>query len=174
MAIAGIGETDYLRGSDHVSFLKQGYPANRFTEPNENYNHQHQNVRVENGVQYGDLPEFDNFGYIANVARVNTASLASLALAPARPKDVGILTSRLTNDTDLQWEANKEPDFDHYEIVWRDTTEPTWTHSKAIGRETSYTAKEMSKDNAFFGVRAVSRDGFRSPVSYPRPLRPKP
>ena len=164
----------YLRGGDHIPFLEQGYAAVRFTEPNENYNHQHQNVRVENGVQYGDLPQFDNFHYIANVARVNTAALASLALAPARPKDVRILTSRLTNDTDLQWEANKEPDFDHYEIVWRDTTESTWTHSKAIGRETTYTAKGMSKDNAFFGVRAVSRDGFRSPVSYPRPLRPKP
>jgi len=164
----------YLRSGDHVPFLEQGYPAVRFTEPNEDYRHQHQNVRVENAVQYGDLPEFDRFGYIANVARVNTAALASLALAPARPKEVHILTARLTNDTDLEWQANPEPDFDHYEIVWRDTTEPAWTRAKAIGRETKYTAKEMSKDNHLFGVRSVSRDGFKSPVSYPTPVRRQP
>jgi hypothetical protein len=161
----------YLRGGDHVPFLEQGFPAVRFTETNENYNHQHQNVRVENGVQYGDLPEFDSFPYIANVARANVATLASLALAPAKPKDLRILTTRLTNDTDLQWEANKEPDFDHYEIVWRDTTEPTWSHSKAIGRDTTYTAKDMSKDNYLFGVRAVGKSGAKSQVSYPKPLR---
>jgi hypothetical protein len=161
----------YLRGGDHVPFLEQGYPAVRFTETNENYNHQHQNVRVENGVQYGDLPQFDSFPYIARVARVNVAALASLALAPARPKEVKVVTTRLTNDTDLQWEANKEPDFDHYEIVWRDTDEPTWSHSKAIGKETTYTAKDTSKDNYLFGVRAVGKSGAKSPVSYPKPLR---
>ena len=138
----------YLRGGDHVPFLEQGYPAVRFTETDENYNHQHQNVRVENGVQYGDLPEFDTFSYIANVARVNIATLASLALAPARPADVKVLTTHLTNDTELQWEANKEPDFDHYEIVWRDTAEPAWSQSKTIGKETNYTAKDMSKERA--------------------------
>ena len=161
----------YLRGGDHVPFVENGYPAVRFTETNENYNHQHQNVRVENGVQYGDLPEYDTFSYIAKVARVNIASLASLALAPARPKDVKVVTTRLTNDTDLQWEANKEPDFDHYEIVWRDTAEPTWSHSKTIGKETTYSAKDMSKDNYLFGVRAVGKSGAKSPVSYPKPLR---
>ncbi|HEY8181969.1 MAG TPA: M28 family metallopeptidase [Thermoanaerobaculia bacterium] len=161
----------YLRGGDHVPFLEQGYPAVRFTETNENYNHQHQNVRLEKGVQYGDLPEFDSFPYIANVARVNVAALASLALAPARPKEVKVVTTRLTNDTDLQWEANKEPDFDHYEVVWRDTAEPAWSHSKAIGKETTYTAKDMSKDNYLFGVRAVGKSGAKSQVSYPKPLR---
>ncbi len=164
----------YLRSGDHVPFLDQGYPAVRFTEPNENYHHQHQNVRVEDGVQYGDLPEFDKFAYIANVARVNTAALASMALAPARPKDVHILTTRLTNDTDLEWTPNSESNFDHYEIVWRDTTAAVWTHSKAIGRDAKYAAKDMSKDNYFFGVRAVSRDGVKSPVSYPPPLRRTP
>ncbi len=161
----------YLRGGDHIPFLEQGYPAVRFTETNENYNHQHQNVRVENGVQYGDLPEFDTFSYIANVARVNTAALASLALAPARPKDVRVVTARLTNDTDLQWEPNKEPDFDHYEIVWRDTTEATWSRVKVIGHDTTYSAKDMSKDNYLFGVRSVGKSGLKSPVSYPKPLR---
>jgi len=160
----------YLRGGDHIPFLENGYPAVRFTEPNENYNHQHQNVRVEGGIQYGDLPQFDDFNYIAQVARVNCAALAALALAPARPSGVLILTRRLTNDTDLQWAANKEPDLAGYEVVWRDTTEPTWTHSVWVGNVTSYTLK-MSKDNYFFGVRAVDREGNRSPVSYPRPQR---
>ena len=86
----------YGRGGDHIPFLERGYPAVRFTEPNENYHHQHQNVRVENGIQYGDLPEFDDFNYIANVARVNAASLAMLALAPARPKNVVELAGGLT------------------------------------------------------------------------------
>ena len=161
----------YLRGGDHIPFLEQGYAAVRFTEPNENYNHQHQNVRVENGVQYGDLPQFDDFAYIAQVARVNCAALSALALAPARPSDVRILTRRLTNDTDLQWAANKEPDLAGYEVVWRDTTEAVWTHSLWVGRVTSYTMKGMSKDNYFFGVRAVDADGNRSPVTYPRPQR---
>jgi hypothetical protein len=161
----------YLRGGDHIPFLEQGYPAVRFSEPNENYNHQHQNVRTEGGVRYGDLPEFVDFGYVAQVARVNCAALAALALAPARPRDVRLLTRRLTNDTDLQWEANAEPDLAGYEVVWRETTDAEWTHSLPVGRVTSYTVKGMSKDNYFFGVRAVDREGHRSPVSYPRPLR---
>jgi hypothetical protein len=161
----------YLRGGDHIPFLEQGYAAVRFTEPNEEYKHQHQNVRVENGVQYGDLPEFVDFAYIGRVARVNAANLAALALAPARPKNVGILTTRLTNDTDLKWDANKEPDLAGYEIVWRDTTSPVWTNSRAIGKVTSYTMKGMSKDNYFFGVRAVDRQGNRSPASFPKPVR---
>lgn len=161
----------YLRGGDHRPFLERGFAAVRFTETNENYRHQHQNVRVENGVQYGDLPEFDDFSYIANVARVNAASLAMLALAPARPKNVGVVTARLTNDTDLRWDANKEPDLAGYEIVWRDTTAAVWTNARAVGNVTSYTMKAMSKDNYFFGVRAVDKQGNRSPVSFPRPMR---
>jgi hypothetical protein len=161
----------YLRGGDHIPFLERGFPAVRFTEPNEDYRHQHQNVRIENGEQYGDLPQFDDFNYIANVARVNAASLAALALAPARPQNVGLLTTRLTNDTDLKWDANKEPDLGGYEIVWRDTTTSVWTHARAVGNVTSFTVKGMSKDNYFFGVRAVDKQGNRSPVSFPRPVR---
>ena len=159
----------YGRGGDHIPFLERGYPAVRFTEVNEEFRHQHQNVRVENGVQFGDLPEFVDFAYVANVARVNAASLAALAWAPSRPKGVTIVAQRLSNDTELRWEANKEPDLAGYEIVWRDTTAAVWTDSKPIGNVTSFTMKGMSKDNYFFGVRAIDKDGNKSPVTYPRP-----
>jgi hypothetical protein len=158
----------YGRGGDHQPFLERGYAAVRFTETNEEYRHQHQNVRVENGIQYGDLPQFVDFDYIASVARVNAAALAVLASAPVRPKNV-TMPSGLGNDTQLTWEANKEPDIAGYEIVWRDTTEATWTHSQAVGNVTTFTMKGMSKDNYFFGVRAVDKQGNRSPVTYPRP-----
>lgn len=161
----------YGRGGDHIPFLERGFAAVRFTEPNEDYTHQHQNVRTEGGVFYGDSPEFVDFRYVANVARVNLVSLASLANAPAKPKGVGISTGRLTNDTDLKWEANADADLAGYEIVWRDTTSPTWTNSKSVGNVKSFTMTGMSKDNYFFGVRAVDRSGNKSPVVYPRPLR---
>src|SRR5256714_2594562 len=117
-----IPRTDrFLRGGDHLPFLERGYAAVRFTEASEDYRHQHQNVRVENGVQYGDLPEFVDFAYVANVARVNAAGLASLALAPAPPAGAGLVTNRLTTDTDLVWKASPDPDIAGYEIVWRET-----------------------------------------------------
>lgn len=159
----------YGRGGDHIPFLERGYPAVRFTEVNEEFRHQHQNVRVENGVQFGDLPEFVDFSYIANVARVNAASLAALAWAPSRPKGVTIVAQRLSNDTELRWDANKEPDLAGYEIVWRETTDAVWTNSKPVGNVTTFTMKGMSKDNYFFGVRSVDKDGNKSPVTYPRP-----
>jgi hypothetical protein len=161
----------YLRGGDHRPFLERGFAAVRFTEPNEDYRHQHQNVRIENGVQHGDLLQFVDFNYIADVARVNAACLAMLALAPARPKNLGVLTTRLTNDTDLKWDANTEQDVAGYEIVWRDTTSPVWTNARWVGNVTSYTVKGMSKDNFFFGLRAVDRNGNHSPVSFPKPVR---
>ena len=159
----------YGRGGDHIPFLERGYAAVRFTETNENYTHQHQNLRIEKGIKYGDLPEFVDFNYIANVARVNAASLAMLALAPARPKSAE-LGGGLADDSTLKWEANKEPDIAGYEIVWRDTTSPVWTNSRHVGNVQTYTMKGMSKDNYFFGVRAVDKEGNRSPSSYPRPV----
>ena len=159
----------YGRGGDHIPFLERGYPAVRFTEVHEDFRHQHQNIRVENGVRFGDLPEFVDFAYVANVARVNAASLAALAQAPSRPKGVTILATRLSHDTDLKWDANKEPDLTGYEIVWRDTTAATWTNARPVGNVTTFSMKGMSKDNYFFGVRAIDREGNRSPVTYPRP-----
>jgi Peptidase family M28/Fibronectin type III domain len=159
----------YGRGGDHQPFLERGYAAVRFCEPNENFNHQHQNVRTENGIVYGDLPEFVDFAYVAQVARLNAASLASLARAPARPKKVDFATQRQAYDTELKWTANAEPDVAGYEVVWRDTTAPTWTNTRFVGNVTSYTLQGLSKDNYLFGVRAVDKAGHRSPVSYPRP-----
>lgn len=161
----------YGRGGDHIPFLENGFAAVRFTEPNEDYNHQHQNVRTENGQFYGDTPEFVDFGYVANVVKVNAASLARLALAPGKPRNVGIVTARLGNDTELKWDASTEADIAGYEIVWRETTSPVWTNSLAVGNVTSHVMKNMTKDNSFFGVRAVDKAGNKSPVVYPRPTR---
>ncbi len=161
----------YLRGGDHIPFLERGFTAVRITEMHEDYTHQHQNVRTENGVQYGDLPEFVDFEYVANIARINTASLACLAIGPAKPKNVGTVTARLTNDTELKWDANTDADIAGYEIVWRDTTSPVWTSALNVGNVTTYVMKAMSKDNFFFGVRAVDKAGNKSPVVYPRPVR---
>jgi Zn-dependent M28 family amino/carboxypeptidase len=158
----------YLRGSDHISYLQQGYPAARFTEPNEDFRHQHQDVRVEDGVQFGDLPEFCDFRYIARVARVNAATLWSLAQAPGTPRGAKIITSTLTNSTDLVWTRGTEPDLAGYEIVWRETTAPEWTHVIPVGDVTRQ-GVDLSKDNVFFGVRAVNKAGLKSPVAFPEP-----
>lgn len=161
----------YLRGGDHIPFLERGFTAVRITETNEDYDHQHQNVRTENGKFFGDTPEYVDFEYVANVARVNAASLARLALAPARPKNAGMVTTRLGNDTELKWDASTEADIAGYEIVWRDTISPVWTNSVNVGSVTNFVMKGMSKDNFFFGVRSVDKDGNKSPVSFPRPVR---
>jgi hypothetical protein len=158
----------FLRGSDHVSFLQQGYPAGRFTEPRENFAHEHQDTRLENGVQYGDLAEFCDFGYITRVTKVNAAALWSLAQGPGTPQGVKIVTSGLTNDTTLRWQRGTEPDLAGYEVVWRETTVPDWSHVIPVGDVTSATI-DLSKDNVLFGVRAVDRDGHRSPAASPQP-----
>lgn len=161
----------YLRGGDHSPFLEQGYSAVRFSEPNEDFRHQHQDLRIENGVQYGDLMEFVDFNYIAKVAQLNAASLATLAQAPARPKNVGVVVSQLSNDTILKWEANAEADLAGYEVLWRHSTSPSWEYGVFAGNVTEYTVKLTSKDNYLFGVRAVDKDGNRSPAVYPLPTR---
>ena len=160
----------YLRGGDHIPFLQRRFPAARFTEVNEDYRHQHQNVRVEDGTQFGDLVKYVDFDYVARVARVNGATLAALADAPAAPADVRVHTGQLSVDTALEWNANTEADVAGYEIVYRDTVSPVWTHTIRVGNVTSYTVKGITKDNFMFGVRAVDRSGNRSPVTFPRPV----
>jgi hypothetical protein len=160
----------YLRGGDHAPFLDRGYAAVRFTEPNEDFDHQHQNVRTEGGKQIGDLAQFVDFDYVAKVARVNAAALASLALAPAVPGKVRIITAKLDNHTELAWAPNTEPDLAGYRVVWRDTTAPLWQGSKYVGNVTTITMPQ-SKDNVLFGVQAVDKDGNVSPAAYPLPSR---
>jgi hypothetical protein len=160
----------YLRGGDHMPFLQNGYAALRFTEPNEDFDHQHQDLRTENGKKIGDLPEYNDYNYIAKVARVNGAALASLAMAPAAPQKVAVRTDKLINDSTLVWEPNKEQDLAGYRVVWRDTTSPEWQGSKFVGNVTETTLK-LSKDNYFFGVQAVDKDGNVSPATYPSPKR---
>jgi hypothetical protein len=160
----------YLRGGDHMPFLERGYAALRFTEPAENFNHQHQNIRTEHGELIGDLPEYDDFNYIAKVARVNAAALATLSLAPAAPQKVQVRTAQLENDTSLLWQVNTEPDLAGYRIVWRDTSAADWQGAKFVGKVTEYKLP-LSKDNYYFGVQAVDKDGNVSPASYPTPLR---
>jgi len=158
----------YLRGSDHISYLQQGYPGVRFTEPVEDFAHEHQDTRVENGKQFGDLVEFCDFGYITRVAKVNACVLWSLAQAPSTPRNVKIDTSMLTNQTTLLWDRGTEADLAGYEVVYRETTDPRWSQVIAVGHVTTTTI-DLSKDNVFFGVRAVDRDGHHSPVAFPVP-----
>jgi hypothetical protein len=158
----------YLRGGDHSSFNQQGFAAVRFTEFREDFNHQHQNVRAENGTQYGDLPKFVNFDFVANVARLNAATLASLAAAPGPPGKVRLLTKELQNDSTLTWEPS--PSAARYEVIWRATTDAEWNHSQDAGNATKVTLPQ-SKDNVIFAVRAVDKDGHRSLPVVPLPER---
>jgi hypothetical protein len=138
----------FLRGTDDGPFLDQGYPGLRMTEPNEDYRHEHQDVRVENGVQFGDLPQFLDYKYIANVARVNLSALAALANGPAAPSGVKVEAGTLTVDTTLSWQPNTEPDLAGYEIVYRDTNMPYWQHTIPVGNVTSFTVKGITKDTS--------------------------
>jgi len=160
----------YLRGGDHSSFNEQGYAAVRFTEFREDYNHQHQNVRTENGIEFGDLPKFVDFDYVANVARLNADTLASLASAPAPPAKVRLLTAKLENDSTLTWEPSPGGRAASYEVLWRATSSPEWEHVRAVGNITR-TTLPMSKDNVIFAVRAVDNQGHRSLAVTPLPER---
>ena len=159
----------FLRGGDQLSFLQRAWPGVRFTEPNEDFDHQHQDLRIENGEQIGDLPQFVDFPYLARVTRVVGSSLAALARSPRAPANARIISANLTYDTELRWNANPEADIVGYEIVWRDSTEALWTNARRFGNVTSATIKNLNKDDNQIGVRAIDRDGNRSPVAYPIP-----
>lgn len=162
----------YLRGGDHTSFNLEGFSAVRFTEWRENYDHQHQNVRVEGGTQYGDLLQYVDFNYVANVARLNAAVLGVLASAPGQPRNVHILTQALDNNTELTWEPPPGmPAGGSFEVVWRDTQDPTWTMMKNAGQANGIKLP-ISKDNVIFGVRSVDAAGHRSAAVLPMPTRP--
>jgi hypothetical protein len=160
-----------LGGGDQMPFLERGYPAVRFTEPAENFRRERENARVENGTSYGDLPDFVDFGYVADVARLNAAVLASLARAPAPPGRVEMENARQENDTTLFWAPNAEPDLAGYRKVWRETTAPFWEHAVSVpANVTRKTMRGISDDNVIFGVEAFDTGGHVSPAAYARAL----
>jgi len=160
----------YLRGGDHTAFNQQGFAAVRFTEYRENFKHQHQTPRTENGIEYGDLLKFVDFEYVANVARLNAAVLASLASAPAPPANVRLETKSLENSSTLMWDPSPGGLAKGYEVVWRPTTSPEWENVDQAGSVTQVTL-DRSKDNVFFAVRAVDAKGHRSLPVVPKPER---
>lgn len=180
----------FLRGGDHSSFNQDGFAAVRFTEWREDFNHQHQNVRVENGIQYGDLLKFVDFDYVVRVARLNAATMAELGAAPPEPINVQYPTekgfSNALNNTTIQWNGGLNAPADtHYEIVWRTLDAPDWQRSipaDSLGTVTDGQFASLpdgqfsvqlpiSKDNVIFGVRAVDAHGHRSPAVVPWPVR---
>ncbi|HEY0341558.1 MAG TPA: M28 family metallopeptidase [Steroidobacteraceae bacterium] len=158
----------YLRGGDHSAFNDAGFAAIRFTEYRENFNHQHQDLRTENGIEYGDTLKFVDFDYVARVARLNAVALAALAAAPAPPAAVKVVTTNLDNNTTLKWGAAEGAS--GYEVIWRETSDPNWEHVKNVG-DTTTTTLEISKDNVIFAVRAVDKAGHKSLPVVPVPER---
>ncbi|MGO4893939.1 M28 family metallopeptidase [Flavobacterium sp. W21_SRS_FM6] len=157
------------RGGHHRPFNDLGYPAVRIMETNENYNRQHQDLRSENGIEYGDTLAGVNFPYVAKLTSLNAASLASMAWAPSPPAKVQI-SGAVQASTTLGWQAsNKQqnPQLAGYKIYWRYTDAPQWQYSKYVGDVTEYTLENVVIDNYFFGVASVSKDGFESPVVFP-------
>ena len=159
----------FLRGGDHTAFNEEGFAAIRFTEYREDFHHQHQNVRVENGIEYGDLPKFVDYQYVATVARLNAATLASLASAPAPPASVQIDTRGLTNDTTLTWQPSPGGLATKYQILWRDGDQPYWQHAMNVPDGSTSITLPISKDNVIFAVRALDAKGHASLPVVPRP-----
>ena len=159
----------YLRGGDHTPFSQAGFPGIRITEMNENFERQHQTVRNENGIDYGDLPDFVDYAYTQKVARMNLAALANIALSPREPENVGVLTSQLTNKTVLKWEKPKGENPAGYYVVMRETSSPVW-EKKFFVKDTTADLN-YSKDNYFFGVQSVDAEGHESIVVIPKAVR---
>ena len=160
----------FLRGGDHTSFNQEGFAAVRFTEWREDFNHQHQNLRTEQGVEYGDLLKFVDFAYVTRVARLNAATLATLAAAPPPPANPQLITTNLDNGTTVQWD-NPAAAANQYEVVWRELAAPQWQRSITV-TDTKVTLP-VSKDNVIFGVRSLDAAGHRSLTVVPVPQLPK-
>ncbi|MBJ7483961.1 M28 family metallopeptidase [Brevundimonas sp.] len=154
------------RGGDQVEMLRAGFPAVRITEGAEHYHHQHQDLRTENGIVYGDTIEFMDFDYLGQVARLNIVSMAALASAPSVPTGVTI-AGNVSPDTTVSWTA--VPGAAGYRVWWRSTTAPQWTHSRWAGASASLVLKDIPIDDYFFGVSSVSADGYESPIVFPGP-----
>ena len=152
------------RSGDQVPFLDQGFPAVRLSESNEDYDRQHQNLRVENGVHYGDVISGVDFDYLANVTRLDAITMASMAMAPPPPSDLSVKGAVAYNTT-LSWQAS--PGAASYNAWWRETTAPQWQNVQQAGNADSVVLKNIILDDWFFGVSAVSKDGWESPVEFP-------
>ena len=160
------------RGGDHRAFNELGFPAVRVSEALEDYNRQHQDVRVEDGIEYGDVLDEIEFPYLAKVTGLNAATLASLAWAPPPPTGLRIRGARDRSPT-LSWDPidpGRAPDLAGYKVYWRSTTSPTWEHSVFVGDRTEFTVEGLIIDNLFFGLASVSERGFESPVVFPGPV----
>jgi hypothetical protein len=162
----------YGRGGDHYPFYKAGAPAVRFTEPLENYDHQHQTPRTENGVEYGDYEKHLNFAFMGNVARDNAEALRQLAMAPATATNAR-LTGAVTPDAKISWTAEDDAERAGFEILWRETTEPRWQVYESVEKAGETVLKGVSTDNHFFAVRAVGKNGARS-VAVPTEIERRP
>lgn len=155
------------RGGHHKPFNDIGFPGVRIMESHENYTQQHQDIRTENGIEYGDKLKFVNFDYAAKLTAVNAINLASLAWAPPAPKNVAI-GGIVEPSAKLKW--NTVEGAVGYKIYWRDTTSPTWDHSRFVGDVSEYTLNGIVIDNYFFGVAAVDENGFESVVVFPNSI----
>ncbi|CAI9686090.1 M28 family metallopeptidase [Elizabethkingia anophelis] len=155
----------FLRGGDHSPFLERGFSAVRLTEYNENFDHQHQDIRKENGKQYGDLPEFIDFDYFKKNVGVNVSVLANLAKSPSKPENVKMEVKELTNYTSLSWEKPKSGEVTGYYVLMRETDSPVW-QKKFFTKET-FIKLPYSKDNCFFAVQAVNSTGNESLIVIP-------
>ncbi|HEY2661995.1 MAG TPA: M20/M25/M40 family metallo-hydrolase [Caulobacteraceae bacterium] len=165
LAVTMVYRTDrFGRGGDQVPLLEAGFPAVRVTEARENYTRQHQDLRTENGIAYGDVLAGVDFHYLAKVTRLNAVTLAAMASAPAPPPEVKI-EGAVSDDTAVNWTAS--PGAAAYRVWWRSTTEPQWRYQRAVTDATMITLKDVIIDDWFFGVSAVSADGFESPVEFP-------
>ncbi len=162
----------YGRGGDHYPFYKAGLPAVRFTEPLEDYNHQHQTPRTENGIEYGDFEKYLNFTFMGDVARDNAEALRQLALAPEPPRNAK-LTGAVTPDAKVSWLAEDDPEREGFEILWRETTDPRWQVYDFAASPGETVLKGVSTDNHFFAVRAVGKNGARS-IAVPTEIERRP
>jgi Zn-dependent M28 family amino/carboxypeptidase len=160
------------RGGHHRPFNDQGFTGVRIMETHENYNEQHQDLRTENGIKYGDVIESVNFDYAAKLTAVNSLTLASLASAPAEPKNV-MIGGAVQPSTRLKWDAVDDENLVGYKVYWRDTTSPQWQFSRFVGKITDYTLKNIVIDNYLFGVVSVGKNGAESLVQFPRKLIPR-
>lgn len=160
------------RGGHHRPFNDEGFTGVRIMETHENYNEQHQDIRTENGINYGDVIASVNFEYAAKLTAVNALTLAALASAPAAPKNVQI-GGAVQPSTRLKWDAVDDDNIIGYKVYWRTTTSPQWEYSRFVGKETDYTLKNIVIDNYLFGVATVGKNGAESLIQFPRSLIPR-